>query len=170
MANEVAERTVDGNVPKRVAKDGSKRGIGNKGKKQRHTILLENIAEAVERDTGIKDWDPVVQMAVVAARAFTGYPAVDERGQPVLEQAIDEAGNPRVDDDGNPLFLQVMVPPDPTLAVAAAAKVAPYLHQQMRPRDVAEEGEGAKDPDETKDKVLSAFENMGVKVEREEGE
>lgn len=144
--------------PKRVAADGTQRGMKRKGSKNRATILMENIAEAVERDTGIKDWDPIVQMSVVAARAFTGYPAVDEKGHPVMEEKFDEQGNVS--------FRQVMVPPDPTLAVAAAAKVAPYLHQQLRPRDVVEEGEGAKDPDETRDKVLSAFENMGVNVKK----
>ena len=153
MANEVAPVSPDG-VPKRVAKDGSQRGIAKKGKKHRHTILMEQIAEAVERDTGIKNWDPVVQMAVVAARAFSGYPATDAEGNPIMDT---ETGQP------------MMVPPDPALAVAAAAKVAPYLHQQMRPRDAdAESGAGVTDPDETKDKVLSAFENMGVKVKREE--
>lgn len=141
------------NLPQ-VAKDGTRRGIAKRGKKHRHTILMENIAAAVERDTGIKDWDPVVQMAVVAARAFGGYPATDEQGRPVIDE---ETGQ------------QLMVPPDPALAVAAAAKVAPYLHQQMRPRDAdAESGAGVTDPDETKDKVLSAFENMGVKVKRDE--
>lgn len=153
MAHEVAPVKPEG-VPKRVAKDGSQRGIAKKGKKHRHTILMEQIAEAVERDTGIKNWDPVVQMAVVAARAFGGYPATDAEGNPIMDT---ETGQP------------MMVPPDPALAVAAAAKVAPYLHQQMRPRDAdAESGAGVTDPDETKDKVLSAFENMGVKVKRDE--
>uniref|UniRef100_A0AAU7VGB3 Terminase small subunit n=1 Tax=Dinoroseobacter phage vB_DshS_R26L TaxID=3161158 RepID=A0AAU7VGB3_9CAUD len=137
---------------KRVAADGTQRGLKRKGSKNKVTQLIENIQAAVERDTGIRDWDPVVQMGVVAARAFSGYPATDDEGKPIL------------DEDGN----QVMVPPDPALAVAAAAKVAPYVHQQLRPREVGEDDGADTDPDEKRDRVLAAFENMGVKVQRDE--
>jgi len=132
-------------VEKRVAKDGSKRGLSKRGKKHKHTILLENIKEAVERDTGIKDWDPVVQMAVVAARALSGYPATDPNGNPVLNE------------DGT----QVMVPPDYTLATAAAAKVAPYVHQHLRPKDVedASANDGAVD---ARQKAIEMARSLGL--------
>jgi len=142
-------------VVKRVAKDGSQRGLHMQGKKTRRTELLEEIQAAVERDTGIKNWDPVVQMSVVAARAFTGYPAVDEQGNPIIDG---ETGK------------QVMVPPDATLAVAAAAKVAPFLHQHLRPKEVGEDTGAGNDPNETRDKVLAAFESMGVKRKEDRGE
>lgn len=135
---------------KRVAADGTQRGLARKGSKNKVTQLIETIQVAVERDTGIKEWDPVVQMAVVAARAFHGYPATDEEGRPIL----DEQGN------------QVIIPPDPALATAAAAKVAPYIHQQLRPKEFGDDETNRTDPDEKRDQVLSAFENMGVKVER----
>ncbi|UXO93810.1 hypothetical protein Pan1_95 [Pseudanabaena phage Pan1] len=133
-----------------MAADGTQRGLARRGSKNKRTLLLEAIQEAVERDSGVKNWDPVVMMSVVAARAFHGYPATDEEGRPIL----DEKGQ------------QVMVPPDPALAVAAAAKVAPYIHSQLRPREDGDDGDSDRDPSEVRDKVLTAFENMGVKIER----
>lgn len=137
---------------KLVAKDGTQRGLARRGKKNRRTELLEEIQRAVERDTGIRNWDPVVMMAVVAARSFAGYPACDSEGRPILN----EHGE------------QVMVPPDPALAVAAAAKVAPYLHQQLRPKEVESDEDMDKDPEDTRQKVLEAFRNMGVEVKDED--
>lgn len=138
--------------PKRVAADGTQRGLKRKGSKNKVTQLIENIQDAIERDTGIRNWDPVVQMAVVSARAFSGYPATDEEGKPIL----DEQGN------------QVIIPPDFALATAAAAKVAPYIHQQLRPKEFGDDEDNRADPDEKRDQVLSAFENMGVKVKRDD--
>ena len=135
---------------KRVAADGTQRGLARKGSKNKVTQLIENIQEAVNRDSGIQDWDPVVQMAVVAARAFQGYPATDAEGNPIL----DEQGNP------------VIIPPDYVLATAAAAKVAPYIHQQLRPKEFGDDEASRADPDDKRDQILNAFENMGVKVDR----
>tara|TARA_R100001086_G_scaffold248067_1_gene184021 strand:+ start:504 stop:965 length:462 start_codon:yes stop_codon:yes gene_type:complete len=139
-------------VTKRVAKDGSQRGLHKRPK--RHDALMADIRAAVERDTGIVDWDPVVMMSIIAARAFCGYPAVDENGNPIIDS---ETGT------------QVMVPPDFALATAAAAKVAPYVHSQLRPKDPAEE---EKDPQgeaaEKRERILAAFEKMGVEVKRDE--
>lgn len=133
-------------VVKRVAKDGTQRGLHMRGRKPATTKLIERIQDAVQRDTGISDWDPVVMMAVVAARAFTGYPATDDDGRPI----IDEQGNP------------VMVPPDQTLAVAAAAKVAPYVHSQLRPKEAdSDDGQGD-DLQQAKDEVVEALEKMGI--------
>lgn len=140
-------------VVKRVAKDGTKRGLHMQGRKKASTTLMERCQAAIEAQTGIQNWDPVVMMAMISAQALTGYPAVDEEGQPIIDT---ETGK------------QVMVPPDRALAVATAAKVAPYLHSQLRPKDAEGEGDKGTDPDETKDKVLAAFENMGVKVNRDE--
>lgn len=137
---------------KRVAKDGTKRGLHRKGQKNRLTKLQDDCQAAVEAATGIKDWDPVVMLAVISAKAFVGYPAVDEDGNAIIDE---ETGKP------------VMVPPDPVLASAVAAKAAPYLHQHLKPKEVGDEKE-TDDPNETRDKVLTAFENMGVPVKRDE--
>lgn len=135
---------------KRVAADGTQRGLKRKGSKNKVTQLIENIQDAIERDTGVKDWDPVVMMAVIAARAHVGYLATDENNNPIL------------DADGN----QVVIPPNPELAIVAGAKVAPYVHQQLRPKEVSDEKEEA-DVNETRDKVLNAFEAMGVEIKED---
>jgi len=135
----------------RVAKDGTRRGL-----QRRRAIketLIDKIQKAVETDTGIVNWDPVVMMAVIAGRAFAGYPAVDDDGNPILDP---ETGK------------QVMVPPNHELAAAVSAKVAPYLHPHIRPKEVGEDDEKNTDPDEKKDQVLAALENMGVKVKRDD--
>jgi len=153
MSRKPASEVTTVESKKRVAADGTQRGLARKGSKNKVTQLLEDIQSAVERDTGIKEWDPVVQMAVVAARAFSGYPATDDEGNPVIDT---ETGR------------QVMVPPDPALATAAAAKVAPYIHQQLRPKERGDEESDRDDPSEKRDKVLAAFESMGVEVNRDD--
>lgn len=134
--------------PKRVAADGTQRGLKRLGSKNRSTQLLEDIQRSVESVTGIKNWDPVVMMAVVAAQALTGYPAVDEEGRPIL------------DANGN----QVMVPPDRALAVAAAAKVAPYVHQQLRPKDVGDDADD-KEATDARQKTIEMAEALGFKAD-----
>ena len=94
-------------------------------KRKKRTILIRDIKKAVEADTGIMDWDPVVMMAVIAARAFSG------------RAAIDDNGNPIIDENGDAVFM----PPDLDLAVAAAAKVAPYLHQPLKAKEPNDSGE-----------------------------
>jgi len=135
-------------VLKRVAKDGTKRGLHMQGRKKPETLLIQKIQDAIVKDTGIVDWHPVVHMAVVSARAYSGYPAVDEEGRAIL------------DGDGN----QVMVPPDMALSVAAAAKVAPYVSAQIRPKDDVSEDKNENDPDETREQIIAALDNMGVDV------
>lgn len=138
---------------KTVASDGSQRGLQRRGVKNKRTKLIEECRAAVERDTGMKNWDPVVMLAVISARAFSGYPATDENGTPILDA---ETGNP------------IMVPPNPELAAAVAAKAAPYLHSHLRPKEVDLDKDEDKDPGEVKERVLQALENMGVKVVRDE--
>ena len=152
MARDPAERSTHLDTTPRVARDGTQRGMKRQGSKNKVTLLIEAIQEAVQRDTGMVNWDPLVMMSVIAARAYSGYAATDEQGRAI----IDENGNP------------VMVPPDFALAAVAAGKVAPYIHQQLRPRDVGDEDSAQRDPDEKRDRVLAAFENMGVKVVRDE--
>lgn len=137
---------------KRVAADGTQRGLHRKGQKAKKTTLLENIQKAIVADhDGDPNWDPVVMMAVIASRAHTGYPAVDDKGQAIVNEETGE---------------QVMVPPNPELALVASAKVAPFLHGHVRPKEPGDDDENDRDPDDKKDLVLAALENMGVEVER----
>lgn len=144
------EVTVTSN--KRVAKDGSQRGLKRKGSKNKLTILQENIAAAITKEGGHgESWDEVVVLNVIAYRALNGYGATDGKGNPVLDL---ETG------------LQIQVPPDLALAAATLAKAAPFTHQHLKPRESGEEYEADRDPDEKKEQILAALENMGVKVER----
>lgn len=136
-------------VVKRVAKDGTQRGLFPKVHKRR--LLMSRIKDAVERDTGIKNWDPVIMLSIIAARSFTGYPEVDHEGHPVL----DEKGH------------QVIVPPDYAMAAAAAAKVTPYLHSQLRPKDPESEDDKSDIHAERRERILASFERMGLEVRRE---
>jgi len=137
--------------PKRVAADGTKRGLHRKGQKSRHTQLMEDVQRAVEAQTGTVNWDPVVMMAVVAEQARVGYPAVDDEGRPIIDEATGK---------------QVMVPPDNTLAVAAASKVAPYLHQHLRPKDVGDDEGAQADPEDKKEEFLNRLAAMGVQPKK----
>jgi len=137
--------------PMKVAKDGSQRGL--KRRKKVKERLMDKIKAAVLADTGIVDWDPVVMMAVIAGRAFAGYPAVDDSGNPIIDE-----------DTGR----QLMVPPNPELAAAVGAKVAPFLYPHIRPKEVDPDDDRNVDPDDKKDQILSALENMGVEVVRDE--
>ena len=98
-------------VAKRTARDGTQRGMKRKGSKNRATILLEQMQSFAEEKYGIRNWDPVVQMGVIAMEAGRHTPAMDEDGKFVL------------DEEGNVL----MTPPDKALELAALAKVAPYI-------------------------------------------
>ena len=135
---------------KRIAADGTQRGLQRYGNKNRRTELFEACQAAVKKLTGIPDWDPVVMLAVISARAFVGYPAVDEDGRAIIDEVTGEP---------------VMVPPDHLLASAVAAKAAPYLHGAVRSREVGKDDDQP-DPEEVRDSVLTALENMGVKVNR----
>lgn len=139
---------------KRVAADGSQRGLKRLGSKNRRTKLIEQIQEAVKKQTGVVNWDPLVMMSIIAVRAATGYEMTDDKGDTVL------------DGDGKP----VMVPPDLPLAVAASAKVAPYVHQQLRPKDTDPDDSEEETLEEKKERILTAFESIGVKVKRKEEE
>jgi len=134
---------------KRVAKDGSKRGLSRR--KHVKEQLLDTIRAAIVADGGGDGWDPVVMMSVIAHRAFSGYPAVDDNGNPVIDEVTG---------------VQLMVPPNPELALVAGAKVAPFLHGHVKPREIGDDDRGG-DPDEKKELVLTALENMGVKVNRD---
>lgn len=136
---------------KRVAKDGSKRGLSRRKKVKEQ--LLDTIRAAIVADGGGEGWDPVVMMSVIAHRAFSGYPAVDDDGNPVIDEVTGA---------------QLMVPPNPELALVAGAKVAPFLHGHVKPREAGDEDNRGGDPEEKKELVLTALENMGVKVNRDE--
>jgi len=139
---------------KRVAADGSQRGLTRKGSKNKLTLLQENIAAAITREGGHgESWDEVVMLNVIAYRLMNGYGATDDKGMPIIDV---ETGS------------QVMVPPDLPAAAATLAKAAPYTHQHLKPRESDADDETQTDPNEEKEQFLTALENMGVKVERDE--
>jgi len=90
---------------------------------------------------------------VIAYRLMNGYGATDDKGMPIIDV---ETGS------------QVMVPPDLPAAAATLAKAAPYTHQHLKPRESDADDETQTDPNEEKEQFLTALENMGVKVERDE--
>lgn len=105
-------------------------------------LLTLDVQAAVEKETGLKNYDPVVLMAVSSVKALMGYPAVDENGRPI----IDEQGN------------EVRVLPDLEAASRMAARVAPYLHGHKKYSErVAETPQ-----DESELKVLSLLAKMGM--------
>lgn len=139
-------------VALRVAKDGTQRGMNQKPHKRR--LLMARIKDAVERDTGIKDWDPVIMLAIIAARSYSGYPEVDMKGNPVIDS---ETG------------LQLIIPPDFAMAAAASAKVAPYVHSQLRPKDPDADDDKSDVAEEMRERIAATFERRGIKVIREPG-
>jgi len=135
-------------IVKRVAADGTQRGLHRRGSKNRSTELLETMQSDAHKLFGIDNHDPVRAMNIVGMMAWQGYPAVDKDGRPII------------DEDGN----QVMVPPDHTLALAAFAKVAPYVRSQLRPKDEEPDNDDD-DPNEDREELLGVLESMGVTVE-----
>jgi hypothetical protein len=134
--------------PKAQAKDGSRRGVSNLGRTQKHGKLMEKIRDEVYKATGMRDYDPLVMLATISAKAYTGYPAIDHVGTPIL----DEFGN------------QVIIPPNHELAAATAARLAPFVHRTLKPKEEEPEDPRDKDPQEAKERVLEAFRGLGVKV------
>jgi len=140
--------------PKATAKDGSRRGVGNLGRTQKHGKLMERIRDEVYKATGMRDYDPLVMLATISAKAYTGYPAVDHIGTPIL----DEFGN------------QVMIPPNHELAAATAARLAPFVHRTLKPKEEEPDDPKTKDLQEAKERVLEAFRGLGVKIVEDETE
>ena len=135
-------------IAKRVAKDGTQRGM-TQGSKRRES-LTQQIKDAVYKDSGIRDWDPIVMLSIIAARSYTGFPAVDHDGRAIL------------DEDGR----QVIIPPDYAMSAAASSKVAPYIHSILRPKDVAaEEQDQSSAMAERRERIAQAFNKMGIEVE-----
>ncbi len=149
----IPEPTDTSQALKRVASDGTQRGIASLGKKNKVKKLIIAMREAVEKDTGIKNWDPMVQLAVISARAFQGYPATDPTGKAILDENKE----------------QVYITPDPELAAATAAKIAPYVYQALRPKDAVDDSKAGTDPEDKKQAIIAAMQSMGVPIENDEG-
>lgn len=144
---------VDIQSKKRVAADGTQRGLHRKGQKSKATSLLEQCqAEALKRHK-IENWDPVVMLTIIGNEAYMGYPAVDDDGNPVIDEVTGK---------------QVMVPPNKEFAAAVFAKAAPFLHGHVKPKEHGDDDERGGDPEALRDEALAALENMGVKVQRDE--
>jgi len=136
---------------KRVAADGTQRGLRRKQGKLKKDQLIDQIQAAIVADhNGDPGWDPVVMMAVIASRAHTGYPAVDDKGMPIIDEATG---------------IQVMVPPNPELALVAAGKVAPFVHGHVKPKEPGEDDDKNGDPGEKEELLRGLLGNMGVPIE-----
>jgi hypothetical protein len=133
--------------PVRVARDGTQRGLVRKNPKNKATLLLEGMQEDAEMFFGVKNHHPVRKMNLIGMQAEYGYPAVDENGQPVI------------DDTGR----QVMVPPDPQLALVAYGKVAPYIAAVLKSVELGGEGGGPVRVDLI-DKARGLAERLGVEL------
>lgn len=116
---------------KRVAADGTKRGLHKAGSKNRATILLEECQKEIEKRYGIKNYDPVKMLMLIAVDVSEDRVKVDDKGRPML------------DEDGNPIIIAA----DRTLAVNAAAKAAPYVRSQLKQIEVSEKDDGPIDAD-----------------------
>lgn len=141
MGNEIIK------VQKRVAADGTQRGLHRK-QKNKAVKLLEDMQADAKEMFGIDGYDPVRALNVIGLQAWHGMPAVDENGNPII------------DEDGNP----VRVPPDLTLAVAAFAKVAPYVRSQLRPVDPESE-DGSNPMIDAKQRAIELAQKLGLPTE-----
>lgn len=113
---------------------------------RRTATLLNQCRRAVEADTGAGDWDPVVMLAMISARAMQGYPLLDESGQPVL----DEYGDP------------AHAAPDLKLAAWCAARLIGCFHPQVRSIEEPPEADARLSPTEARERVVRLLSDLGV--------
>lgn len=137
---------IDIESKKRIAVDGSQRGLHRKGMKSKVTTLMEQCQAAVEQRSGTKNWDPVVMLAIIADEAYNGYAETDANGNAILNE------------DGFPLI----VPPNREFAAAVLARAAPYLHGHVKPKEVGDEDTRGGDPEEKEELLRALLDNMGV--------
>lgn len=112
---------------KKVAKDGSKRGLKRKGSKNKATLLLEQMQHEVQEKYGIRNFDPVVMLALI------GCEALEARW---IEEENDEGKK-----------VKILIPPDRALAVNAFGKAAPYVRSTLKQIELSDKDEGPIDAD-----------------------
>lgn len=107
---------------KSVAADGSLRGLTKRNKKNRASLLLDDMQKQVKIKYGIKNFDPVVMLTLIGMEAL----------QPTTIE---------VEDDDGVTHTEVL-PPDRALAVSAFAKAAPYVRSTLRQIEVTGADDG----------------------------
>lgn len=129
---------------KKLAKDGTRRGLSRKGTKNKATLLLEDMQRQVEDKFGVKNFDPVVMLALIGMEAL----------QPVV-----------IEEDGQ----KVVLPPDRALAVNAFGRAAPYVRSQLKAVELTGEDGGPIQVDVVDAKARLA-KMVGVVLEDDEEE
>lgn len=103
--------------------------------------------QQIEAKYGLKNFDPVVMLAMIGVEASQDRPAIDHRGKIIYATEKDADGREQVkfDDEGNPVPL--MIPADLDLAVSALGKAAPYVRSTLRQIEVTDGDDGPIDAD-----------------------
>lgn len=131
----------------RLAKDGTRRGMHRQGSKNRATQLLEQMQEQIEAKYGLKNFDPVVMLAMIGVEASEPRPVLDHKGRQVYITRKNEEGAEEIvlDDEGDPI--PMMTTPDHTLATNALGKAAPYVRSTLKQIEVTDGEDGPIDAD-----------------------
>lgn len=144
---------------KTVAKDGTKRGVGNLGKKYKNRQDVRDKINAAVRKYVPEfegDFDAVEMAAAIAVMAMTERPAKDAEGRPI----IDERGNP------------LTVPPDYDQALRALNLVSRFTHAPVAPRALEPDDDGEDDEVTTERRALfrEVGERLGFRVAEKDDE
>lgn len=133
--------------PIRLAKDGSRRGVARMGSKNRATQLLEQMQEQIEAKYGLRNFDPVVMLAMIGVEASEPRPVLDHKGRQVFVTYKDQEGVEFIkhDEDGDPI--PMMTTPDLNLATSALGKAAPYVRSTLKQIEVTDGEDGPIDAD-----------------------
>lgn len=136
---------LDSSQPHPASAASAGRSVGRPA--TRVEVLRSRIRQDAETLFGIADHDPVRAMNTLGLMAWQGYDAVDDAGAAIL------------DEDGRP----VRVLPDPALALAAFAKVAPYVRSSLHPvRDAPEPD--ARSVGDARQKAAELAERLGLSL------
>jgi hypothetical protein len=132
--------------PTRLAKDGTRRGVAKTGSKNRATQLLEQMQEQIEAKYGLKNFDPVVMLAMIGVEASEPRPVLDHKGRQVyITKTVDGIEIPVLDDEGE--MIPMMTTPDMNLATNALGKAAPYVRSTLKQIEVTDGEDGPIDAD-----------------------
>ncbi len=131
----------------KLAKDGTRRGVARAGSKNRATQLLEQMQEQIEAKYGLRNFDPVVMLAMIGVEASEPRPVVDHKGRQVYVTKKNEEGFEErlIDDEGE--YIPMMTTPDLNLATNALGKAAPYVRSTLKQIEVTDGEDGPIDAD-----------------------
>lgn len=146
--------------PQRLAKDGTRRGVAKTGSKNRATQLLEQMQAQIEAKYGLKNFDPVVMLAMIGVEASEARPVLDHKGRQVYITKKNEEGVEELvlDDEGE--FIPMMTIPDMNLATNALGKAAPYVRSTLKQIELTDGEDGPIDAD-----VVGSFDRFLAIIE-----